>query len=393
MQRIARARTWSEVLAIGGPVSSTVWLFFLLSPIGSLLASRLPASYQAAVLAQVAAFVTLYLVLVLRDTYSGADPEAPHMRRDAILLLLMTGLSVSNMLMAGPEWVAGFLFVSAASGSKLPEKWSLRAIVALEVLTLLMNILIGGSWVAAGQALIFVGAIGLITAGAARLIMTIRELERARGEVARLAVAEERLRLARELHDLLGHSLSLIAVKCELAKQLMSLDPPQATSELSDIERVSRRPLQDVRMAVSGYRQIALAQELAASREILSAAGIEMEIEAPGENLPPQADSILAWTVREGVTNAVRHAGPRRCSIRVERLPSKVRCTIQNDGGRSPATAAQSAPLYGNGLRGLLERVQGVGGELYTTVPPEGGFLLSVTVPLGSMRAGGVTTS
>jgi Histidine kinase len=137
----------------------------------------------------------------------------------------------------------------------------------------------------------------------------VATLRQTRAELARIAVSEERLRIARDLHDLLGHSLSLIALKAELSRRLISTDTERAGREIAELEAVARQSLSDVRGAVAGYRQPDLASELAAARQLLTAAGIACRIAAPqGLDLPAGVDAVLAWTVREGVTNVVRHS-------------------------------------------------------------------------------------
>ncbi len=146
-----------------------------------------------------------------------------------------------------------------------------------------------------------------------RLIRTNAELRFAREENARLAVSEERLRFARDLHDLLGHSLSLIALKSELAGRLIDVDPARARSEVHDIEQVTRDALREVREAVSGYRQPALDAELNGAQAALRAAGIECTIARHVDHLPSTIEATLGWTVREGVTNVIRHSAAQRC--------------------------------------------------------------------------------
>lgn len=380
------------VLAWGGPVTSSVWLVFLAQPLQALFAAHKPLWFDLVMIGQLLLAVGLYLSLVLRHTYSGAEAHSPHLRRHVATLAVMAAVSVTAPLIGGSAWGPALIFTSSATGSKLPARISLPSIGALSVLTFLVNVIIGGSWIDVGQAVVLVGTIGLITAGIARMIVTIRALESAREELARLAVAEERLRMARDLHDLLGHSLSLIAVKSELARRLVATHAEQAMAEIADIESVSRRALLDVRAAVSGYRQISVARELESSREILAAAqiGFDAASSLDGSSiggLSPRAESVLAWTVREGVTNVVRHGHARRCAIRLERVASGVRCEIRNDRrdarpGHEARAMADSR--FGNGLSGLSERVRALGGRMEAASLADGGFLLAVTLPAGA---------
>lgn len=192
--------------------------------------------------------------------------------------------------------------------------------------------------------------------GIRRLSSALREVHTARTELARMAVTEERLRMARDLHDLLGHTLSMIILKSELAGHLVEQAPSQAAHEIREIEQVARQTLREVRIAVVGYRQPQLASELDGARQLLEAAGIACHIEQTAEALPADADAVLAWTVREGVTNIVRHGRARHCTIRVTSGAGNVRAEVINDGHRErqQANMLQEA---GSGLAGLSERV------------------------------------
>jgi two-component system sensor histidine kinase DesK len=211
-------------------------------------------------------------------------------------------------------------------------------------------------------------------------------LRAARNELARLAVAEERLRFARDLHDLLGHSLSLIALKSELAGQLATTAPERAAAEMRDVEGVARTALHEVREAVAGYRQPSLASELRDAREILTAADIACAYDGASVSVPAAVEAVLAWTVREGVTNVIRHSRARHCTIRVTNEDGHAGVEVIDDGAGAPAVSA-SAPSAGgssgNGLAGLAERVAALDGRCEAGSRPEGGFRLSVVLPVG----------
>jgi two-component system, NarL family, sensor histidine kinase DesK len=246
---------------------------------------------------------------------------------------------------------------------------------------------------------------GLFAYSAERRNVLMFKLNEARAELARTAVAEERLRISRDLHDLLGHSLSLIALKSELAGRMIESDPPRAAREIAELEAVARHSLAEVRQAVTGYRQPSLAAELAAARRMLASAGIDCRVDAPTSyDLPPDVDALLAWTVREASTNIVRHSGARdaRISVTVTGTtasaeltddgagPRTARSTPAADGGhgaiRDPGTAADlGAPgAPGSGLAGLAERAGRLGGTLLACAGEHGGFRVQVTVPLAA---------
>jgi two-component system sensor histidine kinase DesK len=203
------------------------------------------------------------------------------------------------------------------------------------------------------------------------------QLTAARAELARLAVAEERERFARDLHDLLGHSLSLIALKTELAGRLLREQPDEAAHELSDAENVARQALSEVREAVSGYRRPTLERELAGARMALTAAGIQLVMDPVDTALDADAEGVLAWAVREGVTNVIRHSHAQNCTVRVTADSVRAAVEVADDGVGSAATNGH----LGSGLAGLEQRARDVGGAVEAGSPPEGGFRLLVTVP------------
>ncbi len=200
----------------------------------------------------------------------------------------------------------------------------------------------------------------------------------ARSEVARLAAEAERSRIARDLHDLLGHSLTTITVKAGLARRLAERDPVAAAAEIGEVEALTRRALAEVRAAVSGYRDVTLTGEIATAREVLRASGIAADLPTAADAVQPELVDLFGWVIREGVTNVVRHSRATHC--RVELASRSVSIT---DNGRGGAAAD------GNGIAGLRERAEVVGGELGLGPAPAGwgggrggpGLQLAVTVP------------
>jgi two-component system sensor histidine kinase DesK len=187
--------------------------------------------------------------------------------------------------------------------------------------------------------------------------------------------------MARDLHDLLGHTLSLITLKSELAGRLLEKDPRTATQEIHEVERVARQALREVREAVAGYRQQTLRGELDAARQILEAAGIDCSIEYDAQMLAPAVDNVLGWVVREGVTNVIRHSRAQRCSIRISSTDEYARVEVSNDGYPRENTKTNQT---GSGLSGLTERVAKQDGHL-EAVPQlmagAPGFRLLVDIP------------
>jgi two-component system sensor histidine kinase DesK len=203
----------------------------------------------------------------------------------------------------------------------------------------------------------------------------IRQLRSAQEALAVAAVEQERLRFARDLHDLLGHSLSVIVIKAEVVRRLVERDPARAASAAADIEQIGRQSLTEVREAVTGYRERTFATELDGARAALADAGIEVTVEQAGTPLPTAADALFGWAVREGTTNVIRHSGARSCSIAVRRTAAGTSLEIRDDGVGGTATSG------GNGLRGLRERLAAAGGQLTATSTPGGGFRLIAQLP------------
>jgi two-component system sensor histidine kinase DesK len=193
--------------------------------------------------------------------------------------------------------------------------------------------------------------VALVTFGSGQIIESYRELARARAELARLAAENERIRIARDLHDLLGHSLTTITVKAGLARRLGASDPAAALPEIAEVEILARRSLADVRAAVSNYRDVTLAGELAAGRELLRAAGVTADLPRAVDVVDPAHHELFGWVVREGLTNIVRHAHASSCAVRLESASVE----IVDDG-------VGGAARPGNGLSGLRERVAAAGG-------------------------------
>ncbi|GAA2579251.1 sensor histidine kinase [Actinomadura fulvescens] len=202
-----------------------------------------------------------------------------------------------------------------------------------------------------------------------------QEAHASRQAQARLAVTEERLRFSRDLHDLLGHSLSLIAVKSELAMRMAESDPARAHAEMADVRTAARGALREVRAAVRGYRAVELDAEISGVRAVLEAAGVRCET-GPPPDLPPEVRSVLAWVIREGATNVIKHSEARHCRISLTLYGESVVLEMSNDGVRGPGGDA------GSGLTGLAERVRIVGGELTAGRDGRDGFLLRVVIPL-----------
>jgi two-component system sensor histidine kinase DesK len=202
-------------------------------------------------------------------------------------------------------------------------------------------------------------------------------LLRKQEEVEHLAAIAERERISRDLHDLLGHTLSLITLKAELAGKLIGRDVLACKSEITDIENCARHALAEVRAAVTGYRKTGFNHELNGARASLAAANVDMSSSIAPLTLPPALETVLALALREAVTNIVRHAGATRCDVQLSERPGGIVLTIEDNGAKLPAGSAVSV---GNGLTGMAERVRALGGEL--SVKVERGVVLELRLPL-----------
>ncbi|WP_326847120.1 sensor histidine kinase [Streptomyces kaniharaensis] len=280
----------------------------------------------------------------------------PFAHADAFFL--GTGV-VSFVSVLRPDWAARALAIGTLGAILLP--WAVRPWHS------------GPGWFQA-LALLFTS---LTVRAFSEIATTNRALVAARAEVARLASEAERNRIARDLHDLLGHSLTAITVKSRLAQRLAGKDAGQSLAEMAAVENLSRQALADVRAAVSGYREVTLAAELARGRELLRAAGVVADLPHATDSVAPANRELFGWVVREGLTNVVRHARANRCTVVVGDGSVEIR-----DDGRGTGPGAGD----GKGLAGLRERVAAAGGSVEAGPLSPRGWRLRVTVPSDTRR-------
>ena len=349
-------------------------LVFLIYPIRAVLTSdptpvRILLALGGAVL-----FAGVFLWLIwFQEPLWTASAVASEVRKRRAAIAFLALLAIVLNLALGSEWRVLFFHVNVAAGLMLLTRDAYVAIAALAAVTLTLGITSGMAWLALPTA-----AIGLWATAFVRQVAAVAELKAAREELARLAVSEERLRFARDLHDLLGHSLSLITLKSELAGRLLPAAPEKAATEVRDIENVARQALREVREAVAGYRRPTLDEELSGAGEMLDAAGISCKIENGSGVLPAAVDAILAWAVREGTTNVIRHSGANHCQIVLGHEDEEIYAEITDDGEGSKSTGGD---VSGSGLSGLAERVATFDGRVESGSSPDGGFRLRVVLP------------
>jgi two-component system sensor histidine kinase DesK len=312
------------------------------------------------------AFVWLYL---------GPMPEAVflgHRHKRLPTLLAMAAIIAVYLPVAGGGGLVLLTYFSISLVMSIPPRWSVPMVLALSAFTLVVPEHVGSwdldglQWGIAVPVLLTSGAMLAVRRGNRATL----ELYQAREEIEQLATEQERLRIARDLHDLLGHALTTVTVKAELAARLVDRDPDRARQEMEDVAALTRQGLADVRAALAGYREVSLVTELANAGEVLRAAGITAELPATTEVVPAELRELFGWAVREGVTNAVRHSRAQHLRVGLEQRAIEV-----VDDGTGTGTG-----VPGSGLRGLTERAAALGGRV-TSGPTERGFRLRVEVP------------
>lgn len=357
-----RRTRWGWLLA-------ALWLVYLGDPLAA--AWRHPAGpVRIAGVVAVFAFAAAYVGFFVVNRGARHRGERLSLGRSWACVLGLVVLVAAMAPAAGPSCLTALIFVTAAAVFALPTPMALGVVVVLIVTAELVPRVVPG-WEGQGIDGFSLALTALAIWGIAQLIERTWQLARAQQQIARLAVVEERSRLGRDLHDILGHSLTVITVKAELAGRLLDKDPARAGAQIADLERLSRDALADVRATASGYRSVTLSAELASARSALSAAGISAELPTAIDEIPGERRELFGWAVREGVTNVIRHSGARTCRIRVRAEGVEV-----TDDGRGPGGGTG-----GHGLSGLRERVAHSGGAMTVGRASDGGFALSVRVP------------
>lgn len=330
------------------------------------------AAVAAAALTAIAAFTIVLAWLEVQPP----DPETE--RRRLILVSVLAVLALCLTPLGGPS-VMYVMTLAGVAGQSLASRVAIGFIGGAAGAVLAVGIVHNFTLRENFQDVVVALVVGLFTYGAKRLADTNDELVAAREELANLAVVNERLRIARDLHDLLGHSLTVIRAKSELASRVGVTDPERAAREMAEVEEVARQALVDVREAVTSYRRPTLAGERANARMALAAAGIVAEFSEDAIALSPEADETLAWVLREAVTNVVRHSGATRCHVKTMLDGDDVRLEVLDEGSGS---ATES--VNGSGLTGLRERVTAAGGTLEVGQLAGGGFGVVARMPVAT---------
>jgi len=383
-------RVWRLI----GPLFGAVWVVFLSEPARESWANPDPVLRWCGIVGvalSAAGFVTS--VFLLRRTFAVEGRIAG---RWAILSVAVQVVGVVLACLAAQEHgLVGTVFISVSAVYLLRTPRALLVTVGLAIVMLVLPRVIPGWEPEDGNVAALVLAT-LATYGFAQLVERNHQLQLAQEEVAALAVSRERERIARDMHDVLGHSLTVISVKSELAGRLVEADPARAAAEVADIQSLARSALADVRGMVAATRHVTLAGELAAARRALDAAGIEAQLPGAVDAVPEDLRELFAWAVREGTTNVLRHAAAGRVVVTL--APDRI--VVEDDGrGAEPcpdddgAAGHPSAPgspgdVPGHGLAGLRERATAAGATVETGPSPLGGFRLAVRA---GRRPGGAT--
>lgn len=339
-----------------GWVMGAVWVVFLYFPLASAATADTAPVWRAAGVAIIVTFGVVYLVGLIRT--SRMDRWDDVVRAGWTHLGAMVALQLASSVVVGAEAVYLLPFVISLASFTLPLRFALVVSGAGIVVSALVPL-------ATGQ-LREMGFFIAVVVMVAVLTLAIRVVNQRQVEhrvlADELSLVGERERVARDVHDVLGHSLTVVTVKAELAERLLDVDPDRARAELVEIQSLTRQALAEIRATVAGLRVARLADELASARTALAGAGIEADLPEDPDAVDPRHRIVAAWVLREAVTNVVRHSGATRCTV--ELGPDLLRVT---DDGRGVEGLRE-----GGGLRGARERVAQAGGKLTVGPGPDG---------------------
>jgi two-component system sensor histidine kinase DesK len=351
-----RRRRWFDV------GFALVWLGYLAWPVYSFVTGTAPPWIVALALALTVVFGGLYSLGVVVGV-SGCGTE----RIPKAATLGLVAIPIGLLPLIGDNSAPYFIFAALLTVYAWPVRVSLPAVVGFTAWTALLPVIVGTNGAPPWLFPLLVGGLGLFNYATRAMTIQGREIQRAHERLAELAVADERVRFGRDVHDILGHSLTSIVVKAQLAGKLVEADPGKARAEVADIERLAREGLDDVRHTAAGYREVTLAAELASARSALAAAGIHAELPQAVDDVPGRLRELFGWALREGVTNVIRHSGASRCEVRLTSSSVEV-----SDDGHGAGDAS------GNGLSGLADRAAAAGASLDAEPLAGGGFRLAL---------------
>lgn len=358
-------------------------VFVSISLIGFLHVLFLPIGIGAVALSA----VCIIALLLMQLLWYGRDSSRLRSPVGYGILAAQAGLVYLPILIYGQAWVGmpGFLAGSVLLVLRPAVAWT--AFCAIVASMGVAQLLFTGAPVDILYTSISTVTTGLVVYGLSRLTALVVEVQSTRAEIARMAVLRERLRFARDLHDLLGYSLSAITLKIELTHRLLEKSPQEASDQLLEILEISRLALSDARTVASGYRELSLEDECRSAVSVLSAADISVRLDTdyPSDHsdLPVRVSTVLATVLREGVTNLLRHSKAKHCEITIRQTHDHAWLEIVNDDVQpSPKTHTDSGR---SGLHNLAVRAAEIGGSVTVEQKPNM-FRLRVDVPLRAER-------
>ncbi|MRH89523.1 sensor histidine kinase [Nocardia sp. SYP-A9097] len=358
-----------------GWIFAAVWSVYLIPPLqrACALDNAVSRVYTLAVIVAFGlTYIGSYWFLLRMPTTGPAWPSPPSRTIFPLLGVQLALLAAVAVTLHG-EAVGLAIYLASFIAFTLPVRQAIPTLLGVMLVAAVVPQAIAGS--EPDYATLQSMAMAAFAVGGIRqLIQRNQQLNVARQQLTDLAIAEERLRVGRDVHDILGHSLTVITVKTELAQRLLEIDPARAKQELADVERLVREALAGVRSTVGGLREVSLAGELVNARTALRAAEIEAEL-PESEELPARHSVVFGWVLREAVTNIVRHSGARHATVRV--TPTSIE--VSDDGSGFGEMG------FGSGLSGLSERVRAIGGTLTVANRPEGGSRVLASFPAASM--------
>jgi two-component system, NarL family, sensor histidine kinase DesK len=357
----------SRIMAIGLRKKLTAlgwepfaWLIYSVPFVIAAFSKGLTRSETVAMLAAYPVFVTLYL--------------AGHAVRGLRILWIVGALDALALGFGprNPPASCFFIYGSALLGNALPFRQAVLTLMAQVALPLVARLVIDLHNFFLIPATVISALVGAVTIQAAVNTARDSKLRLAQAEVERMAKVAERERIARDLHDLLGHTLSVVVLKSELAQKLLHRDPDRTRQEIAEVEKIARDGLAEVREAITGYRSSGLEAEIEHVRQALRSAGIDATIEKRSVALAPEQETALSLALREAATNVIRHAQASTCHIRFYARDGSVLMEVEDNGcgGEAP---------FGNGLTGMRERIQALGGVLRRET--DGGTRLHIRLP------------
>lgn len=314
----------------------------------------------------IAGFLPMYVMAALRPWQARWWCTVPATVLGIVALPLNAGAAVL------------FVYAAASAGISESRRTALRWFVGLTALAITLPVFssIPMPWLLWNVVppVLFIWVIGMVQIAEAEKIRDNRELRMANARIEHLATVSERERIARDLHDLLGHSLTAVVMRAQLVKELVEVDPARARAEVDEIERTAREALSEVRAAVGGWRVASLEAELESARGVLASTGVELVVGWQPDLAPlGSTEHALALALREAVTNVARHAGAKVCHVGIHAVDGELRLVIADDG-------VGGTGVEGNGLMGIRERIAALGGRVHRT--GDTGTTLTISVPL-----------